>query len=159
MKHTIESHWKHYHIVSGTEKPSISLILERAVKALRSLTLQKKGVTATAGSNPQVAIDCDWTVSGKIPGARDEITIGIRVIPAPAKATPPALIAYAARNGLEVIEIVDGYGPVTPEGPLWSLPVSRVKREIARRFYGCIFKGAGLCAGQKSRHSRISHER
>lgn len=134
VKHTIESQWKHYHIVSGAEKPSISLILERAVKALRSLTLQKKGVTATAGSNPQVAIDCDWTVSGKIPGARDEITIGIRVIPDPAKATPPALIAYAARNGLEVIEIVDGYGPVTPEGPLWSLPVSRVKRETAVDF-------------------------
>ncbi len=149
VKHTIESHWKHYHIVSGTEKPSISLILERAVKALRSLTLQKKGVTATAGSNPQVAIDCDWTVSGKIPGARDEITIGIRVIPAPAKATPPALIAYAARNGLEVIEIVDGYGPVTPEGPLWSLPVSRVKREIAVDFTDAFLRELGYVPARK----------
>jgi len=122
LKRLIGSTWNTYRVVGVEEKEMLSPLLERIVRAAGVYTLEKIHRQTKIGDTPAVRVFIEWLVSKKSetrgPGryAFNFVTEISDVLPLPVK-------TYAQRNGLEIIEIMDGFGITGDEAVYQSSPV------------------------------------
>ncbi|TFG93846.1 MAG: LysM domain-containing protein [Syntrophobacterales bacterium] len=122
LKRIIESTWNTYRVIGVKEKEKVSSLLEKMVGATGVYTLEKINRQTKIGDTPAVRVFIDWIVSKKAEtrGAGKyafNFVAGISdVLPLPVK-------TYAQRNGLEIIEIMDGFGITGDEVVYQTSPV------------------------------------
>jgi len=122
LKRIIESTWNTYRVIGVKGKETISSLLERIVEAAGVYSLEKINQQTKIGDIPAVRVFIEWLVSKKAETrgtgryAFNFVTGISDVLPLPVK-------TYAERNGLEIIEIMDGFGITGDEAVYESSPV------------------------------------
>ncbi|MBN2538472.1 MAG: LysM peptidoglycan-binding domain-containing protein, partial [Deltaproteobacteria bacterium] len=109
LKGVIESTWENYRVVSVKEREKISTILERILHDSGVYTMKDVNQYKKIGSTPATRIFVEWLVSRKSQPKEtgnyvfNFVSESSRLLPSPVK-------AYADKDGLEIIEIMDGLG-------------------------------------------------
>jgi len=122
LKELIESTWNTYRVVDVRETEAISSLLERIVGAAGIYTLEKINRQTEIGSNPAVRVFTGWRVS-KRPETRGISRYAINFVTERSALLPLPVKDYVQKNGLEIIEVMDGLG-ITSDGAAYqSFPV------------------------------------
>lgn len=122
LKRIIESTWNTYRVIGVKGNEKVSSLLEKMVGATGVYTFEKINRQTKIGDTPAVQVFIDWIVLKKAEtrGAGKyafNFVAGISdVLPLPVK-------TYAQRNGLEIIEIMDGFGITGDEAVYQTSPV------------------------------------
>ncbi|MDO9515687.1 MAG: LysM peptidoglycan-binding domain-containing protein [Syntrophales bacterium] len=109
LKRIIESTWNTYRVVGVKGKEGIPSFLERIVGASGLYTLEKINRQTKIGDTPKVSVFIDWIVSRKSE-TRGPVRYAFNFVTGISDLLPLPVKAYAHRNGLEIIEIMNGFG-------------------------------------------------
>lgn len=109
LKRVIESTWENYRVVSVKKKEKISSILERMIDATGVYSIRDVNRYREIGGTPATRIFVEWFVSkrSRFKGAGG---YAFNFVSEPSRLLPSPVRAYADKNGLEIIEIMDGLG-------------------------------------------------
>lgn len=118
LQELIESTWNTYRVVGIRGKEAISSLLERIMEAAGIYTLTKINRQTEIGGSPAVRVFAGWLVS-KRPEIRGAGRYAINFVTERSALLPLPVKDYAQRNGLEIIEILDGLG-VTGDGAAYQ---------------------------------------
>jgi len=122
LRRIIESTWENYRVISVQKGEGISSILERVIDATGVYEVKKVNRHEEVGNTPVVKVFVEWLVSKKLQfrGTGDYafnfVSKSSQLVSLPVK-------GYAQRNGLEIIEIMDGLGIAADEKIYQSCPV------------------------------------
>ena len=109
LKKIIGATWNTYRVLGVREDETISSILERIWEAAGVYSLEKINRRMQIGTTPDVHVLIDWIVSRRsesgsaVRYAFNFVTEASHLFPLPVR-------TYAWRNGMEIIEIMDGRG-------------------------------------------------
>ncbi len=122
LRSIIESTWENYRVISVQKGEGISSILERVIDATGVYEIKKINRYEEVGNTPVVKVFAEWIVSKKLRfrGTGDYafnfVSKSSQLVPLPVK-------DYTQRNGLEIIEIMDGLGIAADEKIYQSSPM------------------------------------
>jgi len=122
LKRLIESTWNTYRVIGVKGKETIPSLLERIVEAAGIYTLEKINRQMKIGDTPTVRVFVDWIVSKKAE-TRGPGRYAFNFVKAASDLVPLPVRVYAKRNGIEIIEIMDGIGIAGDEAVYQSSPV------------------------------------
>ena len=122
LKRIIESTWKNYRVISVEKGEGISSILERVIDATGVYEARKVNRYEEVGNIPVVKVFVEWLVSKK-PRFRGTGSYAFNFISKSSQLVPLPVKDYTQRNGLEIIEIMDGLGIAADEKIYQSCPV------------------------------------
>jgi len=122
LKRIIESTWNTYRVVGVKGKEELPSILERILGASGVYTLEKINRQMKIGDTPAVRVFVDWIVSKKAE-TRGPGRYAFNFVKAASDLVPLPVRVYAKRNGIEIIEIMDGIGIAGDEAVYQSSPV------------------------------------
>ncbi|MEA1970941.1 MAG: LysM peptidoglycan-binding domain-containing protein, partial [Thermodesulfobacteriota bacterium] len=114
LRKIIESTWENYRVISVQKGEGISSILKRVIDATGVYEVKKVNRYEEVGNTPVVKVFVEWLVlkkprfSGTGSYAFNFVSKSSQLVPFPVK-------DYAQRNGLEIIEIMDGLGIAADE--------------------------------------------
>ncbi len=109
LKRIIESTWKNYRVISVQKGEGISSILERVIDTTGVYEIKKVNRYEKVGNTPIVKVFVEWLVSKK-PRFRGTGSYAFNFVSKSSQLVPFPVKDYAQRNGLEIIEIMDGLG-------------------------------------------------
>ncbi|MBW2650733.1 MAG: LysM peptidoglycan-binding domain-containing protein [Deltaproteobacteria bacterium] len=109
LKRVIESTWENYRVVSVKKRERISSILERIINVTGVYNIKDVSQYREIGDTPSTKIFVEWLVSKKsqFEGAG---SYAFNFVSEPSRLLPSPVRVYADKNGLEIIEIMDGLG-------------------------------------------------
>ncbi|MEA3487164.1 MAG: hypothetical protein U9R20_05850, partial [Thermodesulfobacteriota bacterium] len=122
LRRIIESTWENYRVISVQKGEGISSILKRVIDATGVYEVKTINRYEEVGNTPVVKVFVEWLVSKKLRfrGTGDYafnfVSKSSQLVPLPVK-------DYAQRNGLEIIEIMDGLGIAADEKIYQSSPM------------------------------------
>lgn len=109
LKGVIESTWENYRVVSVKESEKISSILERIINGSGVYTIKDVNQYKKIGDTPAARIFVEWLVSKKSQ-FKGTGSYAFNFVNEPSRLLPFPVKAYADKDGLEIIEIMDGIG-------------------------------------------------
>jgi hypothetical protein len=109
LKRVVESTWKNYRVISVQEGEGISSILERIIDATGVYKARKVNRYENVGNTPIVKVSVEWLVSKK-PRFKGTGSYAFNFVSRASQLVPLPVRDYANKNGLEIIEIMDGLG-------------------------------------------------
>ncbi len=109
LKNIIETTWHTYRVVDGGERKSISSILQRVLKAASVYSLEQVNRQTKIGDTPEIGVLTDWIVSRK-PQSGESSRYALNFLRKRSDLLPLPVKDYARRSGLDIIEIMDGFG-------------------------------------------------
>ena len=121
LRRVIESTWENYRVVSAQKGEGISSILERVIDATGVYEVKKVNRYEQVGNTPIVKVFVEWLVSKK-PQFKGTGSYAFNFVSKSSQLVPFPVKNYARRNGLEIIEIMDGLGIVADEKVYQSCP-------------------------------------
>jgi len=139
LERVIETAWHTYRVVDVEKGGAVPSLLERIFRAAGGYTLEKIGRQTKIGGTPEVQISVGWLVSrnaetgGSGRYAFNFMTERSDILPLPVK-------RYALRNGLDIIEIMDGLG-VTDDEAAYQAPPLQVLNPGSGLVLACSFLG------------------
>jgi len=101
--------WNTYRVLGVKENEAISSILERIVDAAGVYSLEKINRRMKIGTTPEVLVLIDWIVSRRAE-SRGAVRYAFNFVTEMSHLLPLPVRTYAWRNGIEIIEIMDGRG-------------------------------------------------
>ncbi|MBW2631035.1 MAG: LysM peptidoglycan-binding domain-containing protein [Deltaproteobacteria bacterium] len=122
LKRIIESTWENYRVVSMQKGERVSSILERVIDATGVYEVKKVNRYEKVGNIPIVKVFVEWLVSKK-PRFKGTGSYAFNFVSKSSQLVPLPVKDYAQRNGLEIIEIMDGLGIAADEKIYQSCPV------------------------------------
>ena len=122
LKRLIESTWNTYRVIGVEGEETISSLLERIVEAAGVYTLEKINRQTKIGDTPAVKVFTGWLVSKK-PEIGETGRYAFNFVTEISDLLPLPVKAYAQRNDLEIIEIMNGVGITGDETTYQSSPV------------------------------------
>ena len=121
LRRVIESTWENYRVVSAQKGEGISSILERVIDATGVYEVKKVNRYEEVGNTPIVKVFVEWLVSKK-PQFKGTGSYAFNFVSKSSQLVPFPVKNYARRNGLEIIEIMDGLGIAADEKVYQSCP-------------------------------------
>ncbi len=109
LKRVVESTWENYRVISVQEGEGISSILERIIDATGVYEARKVNRYENVGNTPTVKVSVEWLVSKK-PRFKGTGSYAFNFVSKSSQLVPLPVRDYADKNGLEIIEIMDGLG-------------------------------------------------
>ena len=122
LKRVIESTWKNYRVIGVKKREGISSLLERIMDAVGVYHLEKINRYEEIGDNPGIRVFVEWLVSKKSEVAASG-RYAFNFVTTASDLLPLSVRAYVERDGLEIIEIMDGLGIAGNEKIYQSPPV------------------------------------
>ena len=122
LKKIIESTWENYRVVNTQKGEGISSILERTVDATGVYEVKKVNRYEEVGNTPVVKVFIEWLVSKK-PQFSGTGNYAFNFVSKSSQLVSLPVKDYAQRNGLEIIEIMDGLGIAADETIYQPCPV------------------------------------
>jgi hypothetical protein len=123
LKRLIESTWDTYRVIGVKIKEPIPSLLERIVGATGVYTLEKINRQMKIGDTPVMRVFLGWLVSKKSE-TRGAGRYAFNFVKDISDVLPLPVKNYAGRNGLEIIEIMDGFGITGDDTVYQSSPVN-----------------------------------
>jgi len=116
LKKVIEATWENYYVISAQKGEEISHMLERIINTSGVYEIEKVNRYEEIGNIPAVKVFVEFLASKKprFKGTRIG-SFAINFISKSSQLVPLPVRAYAGRNGLEIIEVMDGLGMAADE--------------------------------------------
>jgi len=114
LKRIIEATWANYRVISSQKGEGIASILGRIIGATGIYGIEKVNRYEQVGATPVMAIFVEWLVS-KRPQVRGADRYALNFVENSSQLVEFPVKEYAQRNGLEIIEIIDGLGVAADE--------------------------------------------
>lgn len=123
--------WNKYHILSGLDGGNTQVLLDEVVRIRDAAgAYEKEGRLVSIGRASEITVFFDALIPvGRAGLPSSTHTLGIRLLQSPEESLPPALKSFINRQGMEVIELLEGDGPLVAEDSTGSIPPLRLSEE------------------------------